>query len=113
MGNKLVDDAKIPILRIMEKHYNRGADGSIWFADQGWLRFPVRLTNRFNAVMTAVDEAANRVARYRIPIAPLFWSSVEITVRPDWELTDQRALAIAVSAPWLLSYFDRPGGGGP
>jgi hypothetical protein len=62
--------------------------------------------------MTAVDEAGNRVARYRVLGQPLFRDPVEITVHPDWELTDQRALAIAISARWLGSYFSTPGGGG-
>jgi len=62
--------------------------------------------------MTAVDEAGNRVARYRNPFRPLFRDPVEITVHPDWELTDQRALALAISAGWLRSYFSTPGGGG-
>ncbi len=108
---KLVDEAKNPILYTVGKHYNHFAGGSIEFPDQGWLRFPVRGTKRANAVMTAVDEAGNRVARYRFPNSPLVRDPVEIIVHPDWELTDQRALAIAVSARWLRSYFSEPGGG--
>jgi len=64
-GNKLVDEAKIPILYARGKHFNRVAGGEIRIPDQGWLRFPVRTTDPANAVMTAVDEAGNRVARYR------------------------------------------------
>jgi len=105
-GNKLVDEAKIPILSTWGKHFNRGAGGEIRFTDLGWLRFPVRATGLANAVMTAVDEAGNRVARYRKTRT----TAIEIIVHPDWELTDQRALAIAVSAPWLSSYFQTPGG---
>ena len=64
--------------------------------------------------MTAVDEAGNSVARYRI-IPPSFFlrrSIVEITVHPGWPLTDELVLAIAISTPWLNSYFSEPRGGG-
>jgi hypothetical protein len=64
--------------------------------------------------MTAVDEAGNSVVRYRI-IPPRFFlrrSIVEITVHPGWPLTDELVLAIAISAPWLNSYFSEPRGGG-
>lgn len=46
--------------------------------------------------MTAVDQAGNEVARYR-----LNGRTVQITVHQ--ELTDALALAIALSAPWLHS----------
>jgi len=29
-------------------------------------------------------------------------NSVEIMVHPDWELTEERVLAIAAAAPWLV-----------
>lgn len=66
--------------------------------------------------MTAVDQAGNSVVRYRIIFPPGLPrpSIVEIAVNPGWELTDELVLAIAISAPWLGSYFSRPyeGGGG-
>jgi hypothetical protein len=105
-GNKLLDEAKIPILYVRGKHFNWVAGAEIRIPDQGRLRFPVRATDGANAVMTAVDEAGNRVARYRHPRN----GPIEIIVHPDWELTDQRALALAISAPWLSSYFNTPGG---
>jgi hypothetical protein len=66
--------------------------------------------------MTAVDQAGNKVARYRIIAGGRglretldSWSrSVEITVKPGRELTDELVLAIAASAYWLSSYFDTP-----
>lgn len=73
--------------------------------------------------MTAVDQAGNRVARYRLTdksgqqIKSLSWSvgSVEIIVNPGQKLTDEPVLALtlsALSADWLRGYFARPEGGG-
>jgi hypothetical protein len=57
--------------------------------------------------MTAVDQAGNKVARYRlVSNPPSFWKIVEITVHPSRQLTDELALAILLSAPWLRSCFD-------
>jgi hypothetical protein len=66
-----------------------------------------------NAIMTAVDQARNRVARYRITRKGLTATPglVEITVHPDQTLTDELLLAIAISAPWLGAYFQEGGGG--
>ena len=70
--------------------------------------------------MTAVDQAGNTVARYRLADKGrrLEWKSywnveipVEITVHPDWELTEERVLAIGISVPWLASYFETITGG--
>ena len=67
--------------------------------------------------MTAVDQAGNKVARYRIvgrggnlnSLLPIsWWVPVEITVNPGWELTDELVLAIAISAPLLSTYFEDP-----
>ena len=70
--------------------------------------------------MTAVDQAGNKVARYRmigtIPrissLVPGLWKAIEITAHPGQQLTDELVLALVISAPWLASYFDQPGGGG-
>jgi hypothetical protein len=69
-----------------------------------WLRFLVRGTGHTNAIMTAVDQAGNRVARYRL----LTEDSAEVTVHPDRDLTDELVLALAISVPWLRSYFRAP-----
>jgi hypothetical protein len=61
--------------------------------------------------MTTMDEAGKSRIRYRLipgPGALLRRRSVEIAVHPDWTLTDELALSIAVSAPWLRSYFAQP-----
>ncbi len=97
---------------------NWRALASIMFPDRRWLRFLVRGTGRANAIMTAVDQAGNRVARYRIAGWDLRFGwktslglskSVEITVNPIWELTDELALMLVKSAGWLGKYFERQG----
>ncbi len=111
---ELVDEAGMPVLYASGSHFNYSAHASISFPGQRWLRFPVRGTRRLEAIMTAVDEAGNSIVRYRM-IPPSFFlrrSIVEVTVHPGWPLTDELMLAIAISAPWLNSYFLEPGGGG-
>jgi hypothetical protein len=116
----LADGAGTPILYTAGDHYNWRAGTCILFPDQRWLRFPVRGSRPANAIMTAVDRAGNRVARYRLTDKSghqkksLSWSegSVEIIVHPGQKLTDELALALALSADWLGRYFARPEGGG-
>jgi hypothetical protein len=79
-----------------ESTLNRSADSYIKFPGQRWLRFPVRGTKRANTIMTAVDQAGNKVARYRFA-GPR--KALEIVVHPDHRLTEELTLAIAVSAP--------------
>ena len=105
------DEAGAPVLYISGNHMNRSAGACIMLPDQRFLRFPVRCTNRANAIMTAVDQGGNKVARYRVT-GMLWATTVEITVHPDWKLTDEHVLAILISAPWLPSYFRSSGGGG-
>jgi hypothetical protein len=62
--------------------------------------------------MTAVDEAGNSVVRYRIIPGKGRHGIVEIAVHPGWALTDELILVIAMSTPWLSSYFVTSGGGG-
>jgi hypothetical protein len=105
----VVDEAGMPILYTSGINFRCRASASIMFPDQRWLRFLVRGTRKANAIMTAVDEAGNRVARYRT-IHHRGSKSVEIIVHPDWKLTDELALALAISARWLESYFATGGG---
>lgn len=111
---ELADETGKPILYASGRNFYRRAYASISSPDQRWLRFLVRGTESWKAIMTAVDQAGNRVARYRIGgwYGTLNRSIVEITVHPGWELTDALVLAIAISAPWLGSYFSEPAGGG-
>jgi hypothetical protein len=63
--------------------------------------------------MTAVDQAGNKVARYRYPSAQSrMRDTPEIAVHPGQRLTDELALALAVSAHWLRPYFSTGRGGG-
>jgi DivIVA domain-containing protein len=104
---ELLDEAGMPVLHASGRNYDHSADARITFADQRSLRFPVRGTNLTNAVMTAVDQAGNRIARYRNHDR-----RVEIIVHPRQHLTDEFALALVISAPWLSSYFSVPSQGG-
>ena len=98
----LVDDAGTPVLFTSGANYAGRAYARVTFPDGRWLRFLVRGTGRANAIMTAVDQAGNNVARYRL--LTRHW--LEITVHPGQELTDELVLAITTSAPALNSYFD-------
>jgi hypothetical protein len=106
---ELVDETGMPVLYTSGRNYNYDAGARITFPDQRWLRFPVRGANQANAIMTAENQTGNEVARYRTS-----GSSVEIIVRPGQSLTDELVLALALSAPWLNSFFSVPnqGGGG-
>ena len=110
----LVDETEMPILYTSGAHSYERAAACVTFSEQRWLRFPVRGTQRTNAIMTAVDQAGNKIARYRLIGGKRRWKRIEITVHPGQLLTDDLVLAIAISAPWLSSYFSRPeetGGG--
>ena len=51
-------------------------------------------------------------ARYRlIRYGRSVWRTTEITVHPDQRLTDELALVIAASAPWLYLHFSYQGYG--
>ena len=105
------DETGTPILYSHGSNFYRRAFARITFPDQRWLRFLVRGTSRKNAVMTAVDQAGNKVARYR-GTRSYPTETVAITVHPDRQLTDELVLAVAISAPWLVSYFANPSSGG-
>jgi hypothetical protein len=115
---RLADETGTPILYTFGHNYNCRACACILFPDLRWLRFLVRGTQQANAIMTAVDQAGNRVARYRSidksggQVKLWSRSSVEIIVHPGRKLTDELALALALSADWLSSYFIVPSQGG-
>jgi hypothetical protein len=111
---ELADETGIPILYTSGKNFGRRSYACVTFPDQRWLRFLVRGTEPWNTIMTAVDQAGNRVARYRKSTGPPPWerAEAEITVHPDRKLTDELVLAIAISAEWLESYFGSQSSGG-
>jgi DivIVA domain-containing protein len=99
----LADQAGTPILYTSSRKGYHGGE-RISFPDQRWLRFLTWGAGTSKGVMTAIDEGGNSVVRYRYKPIPLTLrqNCVEITVHPDWELTEERVLAIAISAPWLV-----------
>jgi DivIVA domain-containing protein len=103
-----VDEAGMPVLYAMGSAFKYRACARIGFPDQqGWLRFLVRGTGRANAIMTAVDQTGNKIARCRSVAARAGINKIlEITIHPDQKLTDELVLAIAISAPWLGKYFE-------
>ena len=109
---QLLDEKGVAVLYESTRHRNLSAWSYIKFPGQRWLQFPVRGTKPTNAIMTAVDQAGNKVARYRLtPAKHPRWSNatntVEIVVHPDQRLTEELGLVLALSAPWLISYFAR------
>jgi hypothetical protein len=107
---EFVDETGTPILYTTGASFWHRAHARVTFPDQQSLRFLVRGTMLRNAIMTAVDQAGNKVARYRI--TRRYWSSsamadAEVAVHPDRKLTDELILAIAISSPWLETYFHR------
>lgn len=107
----LADQAGQPVLYTGSRHLERDPGGWVAFPGQRWLRFPVRGTGRSNAIMTAVDQSGGQVARYRIasPRVLMQWGAIEITVHPDQRLNDELILTLALTAPWVNSYFDSSG----
>ena len=111
MVHELVDETGMPILYTSGHNFDHRACACVTFADQRWLRFLVRGTMPENAIMTAIDQTGNKVARYRQSAEdfdPDGLSDVIIAVHPDRELTDELVLAIALSTGWLESYFSSP-----
>jgi DivIVA domain-containing protein len=110
---RLADRTGLPVLYTAGRHLSGDADGYVEFPGQRWLRFPVRGTARSNAIMTAVDQAGRQVASYRMAAEGVFTRrAIEITVHPDQALTDELILTLALTARWISSFFESPGGGG-
>jgi len=106
INSQYVDETGMPVLCAMGSAIDNRACAHIGFPDQRWLRFLVRGTRRANAIMTAVDQAGNKIARYRRVAGRAGINKIEITIHPDEKLTDELVLAIAISAQWLGRYFD-------
>jgi DivIVA domain-containing protein len=110
-ARELLDETGAPILYTSGKNFNLRAGACITFPDQRWLKFPVRGTEWKNAIMTAVDQAGNKIAQYKV-IQEGDWLRNEITVHPGQQLTNELVLALVISAPWLNEYFTSPSRGG-
>jgi hypothetical protein len=111
----LVDQFGLPVLCSGGQNFDHWAGAYIRLLGGRWFQFPVRGRNRGSAIMTALDRDGNKVALYRMVRtgggfpAP---RQVEIAVHPDQGITDELLLILAVSAPWLWTYFLRDNGGG-
>jgi hypothetical protein len=101
----LMDEAGSPVLYISGDNFGRRACFCVTFPDGRWLRFLVRGTKAENAIMTAVDQAGNKVARYRDRVGG---RGLEITVHPGQTLSDEVALALAIARKRLGRYFAMP-----
>jgi hypothetical protein len=113
---QLLDETGTPVLYQGGAHIGRFPGAYIKFPGQRWLRFPVLGTKPGNAIMTAVDQDGNNVARYRLaPHRHQWWTdvtnAVEIIVHPSLPLTEELGLTLALSAPWVASCFASEGGG--
>jgi hypothetical protein len=108
---ELVDETGTPVLYTHGMHFNHRAETCITVPDRRWFEFPVQGRFKAHAIMTAVDQDGTKVAEYRVPSLHPLRQTVEITVQPDRDLTDELVLVIAISAPWLHWYFITPGGG--
>jgi hypothetical protein len=96
-----------PVLWFCGLHFFGHAGGQILFRARRYLMFPVSGTGRRNAVMTAVSESATTMLCFRrIPKG-----MIEVVVSPDCDLTPEILCAIALTAEWLDSYFDKPSDG--
>jgi DivIVA domain-containing protein len=106
---EFVDEAGTPIFYLSGENNGHRACACITFADRRRFRFLIRGKQQ-NAIMTAVDEAGNKIARYRHASDDIFryssWDDIAISVHPDQDLTTELVVAITVSTQWLDSYFN-------
>jgi DivIVA domain-containing protein len=111
----LADEFRRPVLLAVGAHVDRTAGARIVLPGGRWLRFPVRATRPGNAIMTAVDQEGNKVARYRVnrgrKLRPRAWA-VDITVHPREQLAEEMILMLTVSADWLRTFFKASQNGG-
>jgi DivIVA domain-containing protein len=104
---ELADETGLPVLYTTGSNFRYRAAAAISFPDGRWLRFLVRGTEA-NAIMTAVDQAGNRTARYRNARNGRK-RVTEIIVHPGMMLSDELVVALAISAGWLTEYFSLGG----
>jgi hypothetical protein len=111
----LADPSGLPVLCSGGQNFDHRAGAYIRLPGGRWFQFPVRGRDRESAIMTALDQDGNKVTLYRmvradggLPAVP----QVEIVVHPDQGITEELLLILAVSAPWLWTYFRQDSGGG-
>jgi hypothetical protein len=101
-------ETKSSILRGAGVNSNHRARMAMELPDGRRFRFPVRGTETRNAVMTAVDDKGDRVARFRSARG----SGLEAVVAPHVPITTEVLLVVAASSQAVLTYFHVPQGGG-
>jgi DivIVA domain-containing protein len=90
------------------------AEISDWSSAGATLRFPARGSRRSNAVMTATDlPSGQRLAKFRSQLRPvgvtaLLTPPIDVVVHPAVELSPQVVLMIAMTAPFVRTFFDTP-----
>ena len=100
-------------------HFDLKANGTITVPGHGTFRFPVKGTNLFDAVMSGVDDFGKSQLHYRggdASLAVKHWErnldSIEVSIAPEFQMKmDTVLLLIAVSTPWLCTYFEISGSG--
>lgn len=114
LAEDLVDCAtSAPLLHRVGRHCDGQATSRLALSGHGELWFPVR-GRPAHALMSATDSVGTRFVEYRT--LPSRYGprhdvrSVDIVISPPALTIPQVELLVAVSAPFLLGYFDRGGG---
>jgi len=101
-------ETKAPVVRGAGRNFGRCARMTLELADGRRFWFPVRGTSRAHAVMTAVDDRGDRVARFRSARG----SGFEVVVAPHVPITTVFLLVAVASSPSISTSFDEISGGG-
>jgi hypothetical protein len=96
------------VVRGVGRNFGRRARMNLQLPDARHFWFPVRGTSPANAVMTAVDDDGDRVARYRSARGTGF----DVVVAPHAPITMELLLVVAASSSAVSTYFHEISGGG-
>lgn len=94
-------ETRASILRGAGLNFDHRARMAMELPDGRRFRFPVRGTSLANAVMTAVDDKGDRIARFRSARG----SGFEVVVAPHVPITTELLLIVAASSPAVFLYF--------
>jgi hypothetical protein len=98
---------KAPVLRITGVHFGGHAGTSVSLAGQREIRFPVRGGQKKCALMSAIDDLGNSLVEYRTVRVTNSWA-IDAVINPNALTFPQIELLVAVSAPLLFGYFQKP-----